>query len=70
MALRTVLLSLLALIALVSALAVAQAQSGSALRYQVVDERGVPVRDAVVEVRPAAVVAEEGEKTWNSGISL
>ncbi len=51
---RTILLSLLSLIALVSALAVAQAQSSSSFRFQVVDDRGVPVRDAVVEVRPTS----------------
>lgn len=31
----------------------AQAQPAAGTRFQVVDERGVPVRDAVVEVRPA-----------------
>ncbi len=49
----TVRRALVTTIALASTVGAAQAQSGSVARFQVVDERGIPVRDAVVEVRPA-----------------
>lgn len=46
--------AVLTALALACAVGAAQAQPAAGTRFQVVDERGVPVRDAVVEVRPAS----------------
>jgi plastocyanin len=49
----TVRRNLVTAFALASTVGAVQAQSGAAARFQIVDERGIPLRDAVVEVRPA-----------------
>lgn len=45
--------AVLTAILLASAVGAAQAQPAAGTKFQVVDDRGIPVRDAVVEVRPA-----------------
>lgn len=49
--------AILTAILLASAVGAAQAQPAAGTTFQVVDDRGMPVRDAVVEVRPASGAA-------------
>lgn len=46
--------AILTAILLASAVGAARAQPAAGTKFQVVDDRGIPVRDAVVEVRPAS----------------
>lgn len=56
-------------IALACTVGAAQAQSAAATRFQIVDDRGVPVRDAVVEVRPAAGGGGQISFPWRAAMA-
>lgn len=62
--------SLLVLIFASAGLAItAQAAPGNSLRVQIVDERGVPVRDAVVELAPARSPAGPIRFPWRMAMA-
>jgi hypothetical protein len=61
---------LLALSALLAGgAAVVAAQSSPSVRFQIVDERGLPVRDAVIEVHPAGPAQGPIRFPWKMGMA-
>jgi len=61
--------ALLTAVALATTVGAAQAQPTAGMRFQVVDERGVPVRDAVVEVRPVGGGGTPVRFTWRMAMA-
>ena len=61
--------ALLTAIALAATVGAAHAQPTAGTRFQVVDERGVPVRDAVVEVRPVGGGGAPARFPWRMAMA-
>lgn len=55
--------------AIAAGAAMASAQGSPSVRFQIVDERGLPVRNAVIEVRPATAPQGPIRFPWKMGMA-